>query len=566
MCKRSFFFSHKVLWFINSIDFLAIQEPVLDISILIKQIEEVSRESFTLFLGNSEKIKKYLKKIGESENNAKKKENTQIMNEYRKGTYKGDVDPEYIPLSPFPNDFISDPFYSTICFLDSLRDISFSLTKSSNRLKFLRESLKLINKNLPAGIYLPFNSPYAKNCSVLHIPIAEATVFSTKDRAPFKIAIEIYCPYEELKQVKNRTIRNPGSIFSECPMSTSESLEINHEVHETPNFYSSLKPIREESHYLKAMSTVSDGLSALYNGEHVNSPNKLPESFTKQEKRVKSSSPYGGLSTWRLINIIVKSGDDLRQEQLAIQLISYFQRVFIEKKLDIWLYPYEIVATHHFCGIIECVPDAMTIDGIKKNILGEDKNLYDYFLLIGPEGSQPFKNAQREFMKSLAGYSLACFILQIKDRHNGNILIDSYGHIVHIDFGFMLSNSPGGNLNFESAPFKLTEEFERILGGRRSPLFNKFRGLCVKGFMALMERAEQIELMVEMMRDGSGGNMPCFEGEEAVQELRERLLPKEIMKKADCKKYINSKIDESLDHWSTMCYDRFQYCCQGILY
>ena len=44
------------------------------------------------------------------------------------------------------------------------------------------------------------------------------------------------------------------------------------------------------------------------------------------------------------------------------------------------------------------------------------------------------------------------------DRHNGNILIDEAGRIVHIDFGFFLSNSPGGNANFERAPFKLTRE------------------------------------------------------------------------------------------------------------
>ena len=35
------------------------------------------------------------------------------------------------------------------------------------------------------------------------------------------------------------------------------------------------------------------------------------------------------------------------------------------------------------------------------------------------------------------------------------MLLDSEGHIVHIDFGFMLAMSPGG-INFESAPFKLT--------------------------------------------------------------------------------------------------------------
>jgi phosphatidylinositol kinase/protein kinase (PI-3 family) len=50
---------------------------------------------------------------------------------------------------------------------------------------------------------------------------------------------------------------------------------------------------------------------------------------------------------------------------------------------------------------------------------------------------------------------------QVKDRHNANLLLDEDGHIIHIDFGFMLSNSPGG-VNFESAPFKLTRELLEV--------------------------------------------------------------------------------------------------------
>lgn len=45
--------------------------------------------------------------------------------------------------------------------------------------------------------------------------------------------------------------------------------------------------------------------------------------------------------------------------------------------------------------------------------------------------------------------------------------------MVHVDFGFMLSNSPG-NLNFESMAFKLTKEYVDVLGGQRSKFFKQF--------------------------------------------------------------------------------------------
>jgi phosphatidylinositol kinase/protein kinase (PI-3 family) len=35
-------------------------------------------------------------------------------------------------------------------------------------------------------------------------------------------------------------------------------------------------------------------------------------------------------------------------------------------------------------------------------------------------------------------------------------MLDTEGHIVHIDYGFILSNAPGKGFKFEKAPFKLT--------------------------------------------------------------------------------------------------------------
>lgn len=82
---------------------------------------------------------------------------------------------------------------------------------------------------------------------------------------------------------------------------------------------------------------------------------------------------------------------------------------------------------------------------------------------------------------SLAAYCLVCYFLQVKDRHNGNILLHKTGKVIHIDFGFFLSIAPGKGLEFEkNVPFKLLSENIEILGGVKSSMFNHFRKLFFK--------------------------------------------------------------------------------------
>jgi phosphatidylinositol kinase/protein kinase (PI-3 family) len=66
-----------------------------------------------------------------------------------------------------------------------------------------------------------------------------------------------------------------------------------------------------------------------------------------------------------------------------------------------------------------------------------------------------------------------------------------------IDFGFLLSNSPG-SLGFEMAPFKLTQDYIDILGTR----FNDFKQLLKRCFFEVRRHAERIIMIVELMQKG----------------------------------------------------------------
>ena len=117
--------------------------------------------------------------------------------------------------------------------------------------------------------------------------------------------------------------------------------------------------------------------------------------------------------------------------------------------------------------MVQLVTNSNSIDSLKRN--NPTSTLSDLFVdLYGEPTSREHRRAIRNFCNSCAAWAVVCYFLQIKDRHNGNILLHANGHIVHIDFGFMLTNSPGGNLNFESAPFKLTSEYVQLMGGARS--------------------------------------------------------------------------------------------------
>lgn len=92
------------------------------------------------------------------------------------------------------------------------------------------------------------------------------------------------------------------------------------------------------------------------------------EKWKDVQKRVRSASPHGKLPHWKLISCIVKSNDDVRQEQFATQLITLLSQIFRKAELPLWVRPYHVLATSYESGLIEMVPDTISLHGLKKRM------------------------------------------------------------------------------------------------------------------------------------------------------------------------------------------------------
>lgn len=540
-------------------------------------------------------------------------------------------------------------FHAELDMIKCLTDISYGLFTigPDERRDVLRRELDKLNDHIPAGVYIPTDSAPHR---VLRVVPEEAHVFSTKERAPYLLVVEVQdaeppprppsppgSPVHRKGGLHHRR-RSSVAVMSgrsaalvpagsgtsaevgglSPPLTPSAvdgsgppALSLSGSVGKSPaagggaggadattspgmgaeqqtafNFMPRMNSTvsapqgrtdaagvvgHPAAHSPPAHENSDSAFLDVEDGDPASESDRRPpdeellkamgEPWAEKCERIRAQSPYGHLPRWRLTSVIVKARDQLRQEMFAQRLIAEFSHIFTAADLPLWLRPYNILATSQDSGLIETVTDAKSIDGIKK---AGAVTLEDFFVRkFGGRGSAPFKKAVRAFCASMAGYSVVTYLLQMKDRHNGNLLLDAEGHVVHIDFGFLLSNSPGGNIEFERSPFKLTREMVAVMGGTKSGYFKYFRKLCLQGYVEACRNANKIMLMVDTMYTGNE-SMPCFlHGREYVLDgLRERFAVN--LTRRDRAQKFAGLIELANDHVTTSLYDRFQRSTRGI--
>jgi len=157
-----------------------------------------------------------------------------------------------------------------------------------------------------------------------------------------------------------------------------------------------------------------------------------------------------------LVRVIFKDGDDLRQDQLIMQLVKLMDSRLKKRGLDLEIISFDVQGWSASDGVVEFVPGCSTV----ASVIDEWKEISKFLHEHNPK-AKLIKNALSNWVRSSAGYSVLTYILAIGDRHLDNILLTKDGHMLHIDFGYIFGRDP--------KPFppkvKFTKDMMDAMGG-----------------------------------------------------------------------------------------------------
>ena len=201
--------------------------------------------------------------------------------------------------------------------------------------------------------------------------------------------------------------------------------------------------------------------------------------------------------------LIFKHGDDLRQDQLVVQLFSLMDKLLLKENLNLKLSPYKVLATAPDHGMIQFLTG--------KNIASILRDCQNSLVPYLEKDGVIEKGVMDNYIKSLAGYCVMTFLLGVGDRHLDNILLKQDGCVFHIDFGFILGRDP----KFFPPPMKISKEILEVMGGTTSARYTEFKSFCFVAYNNLRKSANLILNLFNLM---SSANIPdiALEAEKAV--------------------------------------------------
>nr|CAD7265468.1 unnamed protein product [Timema shepardi] len=196
---------------------------------------------------------------------------------------------------------------------------------------------------------------------------------------------------------------------------------------------------------------------------------------------------------------IFKHGDDLRQDQLILQMITLMDKLLRRENLDLKLTPYRVLATstkHGFLQFIESLPVA--------EVLATEGSIQNFFRKHHPSETGP--------------YGIASEVMDTYVRSCDNLLLTTSGKLFHIDFGYILGRDPKPL----PPPMKLSKEMVEAMGGVTSEHYQEFRKQCYTAFLHLRRHANLMLNLFSLMVDASVPDI-ALEPDKAVKKVQDKL-------------------------------------------
>ncbi|EPY26748.1 phosphatidylinositol-4,5-bisphosphate 3-kinase [Strigomonas culicis] len=224
--------------------------------------------------------------------------------------------------------------------------------------------------------------------------------------------------------------------------------------------------------------------------------------------------------------VIFKSGDDLRQDLLTLQLLELMDTIWKANGLDLHIIPYGCISTGEGVGMIEVVLNSDTLASITRKDGGaqaafSEQPLLNWLRCYNKERSD-VERCLWNFVFSVAGYTVATYILGIGDRHNDNIMLRKDGTLFHIDFGHFLGNfKTKFGFKRETAPFILTPMYVHVMGGLNKSIFRFFMDVACEAYNVI-RRCSNVFIMLFILMLSTG--IPELSTKDDIEWLRTVLL------------------------------------------